>query len=129
MVDIDYIMDMLDWNNSIDIQEQGIRLAQDVKCINVFLQPNSNTHSKNVWDNCAKILSMRTNEELSPYLIELMEWLQDMNWPGAFCILDILKKMVTDPLFRHSYSICLKYAKAMEDETWESNLTMIEKDI
>lgn len=129
MVDIDYIMDMLDRNNSIDIQEQGIRLAQDVKCINVFLQPNSSMYSKNVWDNCAKVLSMRTNEELSPYLIEMMTWLQDMNWPGAFCILNRLKEMVNETLYRHSYSICLKCAKALQDETWENNLAMIEKDI
>ncbi len=28
-----------------------------------------------VWDNCAMILSERTDEELSPYLLQLMEWL------------------------------------------------------
>ncbi len=39
MVNIDYIMDLLDWNNSMEKQEQGIALAKDVKCINVFLQP------------------------------------------------------------------------------------------
>lgn len=128
MVDIDYIMDLLDWNNHTDKQEQGIKLAQNVKCINAFLQPSNQAHGKNVWDNCAKILSKRTNEELSPYLIELMEWLQDMNWPGAFCILDRLKKMVDDPLFQHSYNICLKCAKALEDDVWKNNLEMIEKD-
>lgn len=126
MVDIDYIMGLLDWNNSTDQQEQGIRLAQSVKCINAFLQPNNRAYGKNVWDNCAKILSMRTNEELSPYLIELMIWLQDMNWPGAFCILDRLKAITNEPLFRHSYNICLKCAKALDDEVWENNLNMIE---
>lgn len=39
MVNIDYIMDLLDWNNSAEQQEQGMKLAQSVKCINVFLQP------------------------------------------------------------------------------------------
>lgn len=125
MVNIDYIMDLLDWNNSIEKQEQGIKLAENVKCINVFLQPGSRHYGKNVWDNCAKILSARSNEELSPYLIELMEWLQDMNWPGAFCILDRLKGMVNEQLFQHSYTICLKYAKALDDEVWENNLKML----
>ena len=128
MVNIDYIMDLLDWNNSTEKQEQGVKLAKDVKCINVFLQPCSCHYGKNVWDNCAKILSARSNEELSPYLIELMEWLQDMNWPGAWCILERLKKMVNEPFFQHSYTVCLKYAKASEDEAWESNLLMIMKD-
>ena len=125
MVNIDYIMDLLDWNNSMEKQEQGIALAKDVKCINVFLQPCSKNYNKNVWDNCAKILSARSNEELSPYMIELMEWLQDMNWPGAFCIFDRLKGMVNEQLFQYSYTICLKCARALDDETWESNLKML----
>lgn len=125
MVNIDYIMDLLDWNNSIEKQEQGIEMAKDVKCINVFLQPCSKNYNKNVWDNCAKILSARSNEELSPYMIELMEWLQDMNWPGAFCIFDRLKGMVNEQLFQYSYTICLKCARALDDETWESNLKML----
>lgn len=121
-------MDLLDWNNSIEKQEQGVQLAKDVKCINVFLQPGNCYYGKNVWDNCAKILSERSNEELSPYLIELMEWLQDMNWPGAFCILNRLKGMVNEPLFQYSYTICLKYAQALDDEVWESNLKMLKAD-
>ena len=128
MINIDYIMDLLDWNNSIEKQEQGIALAKDVKCINVFLQPCSKNYNKNVWDNCAKILSARSNEELSPYMIELMEWLQDMNWPGAFCIFDRLKEMVNEQLFQYSYTICLKCARALDDETWESNLRMLKAD-
>lgn len=121
-------MDLLDWNNSIKKQEKGIELAKNVKCINVFLQPGGRYYGKNVWDNCAKILSARSNEELSPYLIELMEWLQDMNWPGAFCILDRLKGMVNEQLFQYSYTICLKYAQALGDEVWKSNLRMIKAD-
>ena len=121
-------MDLLDWNNSIEKQEKGIKLAQNVKCINAFLQPGGRYYGKNVWDNCAKILSARSNEELSPYMIELMEWLQDMNWPGAFCILDRLKGMVNEQLFQHSYTICLKYAQALDDEVWESNLRMLKAD-
>ena len=128
MVNIDYIMDLLDWNNSIEKQEQGIKLAKEVKCINVFLQPGGHYYGKNVWDNCAKILSARSNEELSPYLIELMEWLQDMNWPGAFCILNRLKEMVNEQLFKYSYTICLKCAKALDDEVWESNLKILKAD-
>lgn len=31
MVNIDYIMDLLDWNNSTEKQEQGVKLAKDVK--------------------------------------------------------------------------------------------------
>ncbi len=125
MIDIDYIMGLLDWNKSIADQAEGIKMAENIENINVFLQPCSKNYNKNVWDNCAKILSARSNEELSPYMIELMEWLQDMNWPGAFCIFDRLKGMVNEQLFQHSYTICLKYAQALEDEVWENNLRML----
>ena len=125
MIDIDYIMGLLDWNKSIADQAEGIKMAENIENINVFLQPCSKNYNKNVWDNCAKILSARSNEELSPYMIELMEWLQDMNWPGAFCIFDRLKEMVNEQLFQHSYTICLKYAQALEDEVWENILRML----
>ena len=39
MVYIDYIMDLLDWNSSIEEQARGIELAKEVKCINVFYNP------------------------------------------------------------------------------------------
>lgn len=125
MIDIDYIMGLLDWNKSIADQAEGIKMAENIENINVFLQPCSKNYNKNVWDNCAKFLSARSNEELSPYMIELMEWLQDMNWPGAFCIFERLKGMVNEQLFQHSYTICLKYAQALEDEVWENNLRML----
>ena len=127
MVSIDYIMSLLDWNNSTEQQTQGIELAKRVKCLNVFLQPNNYCYGKNVWGNCAKILSARSNEKLSPYLTELMMWLQDMNWPGAFCILERLKGLVSDPYFERSYTECLKCANALEDESWMNNLRLIKE--
>ena len=95
MLDIDYIMDLLQWDRSSEEQERGIELAKRIRYINVFLQPGFPA-GKSTWDNCAKVLSMKTNAELEPYMIELMEWIQDMNWPGAFCILERLKAMQTE---------------------------------
>lgn len=91
MIDIDYIMSLIDWNKSDNEQVDGIKMAEGVENISVFLQPCNKKYNKNVWDNCAKILSKRTDDELSPYLVELLEWLQDLNWPGALVILDRLK--------------------------------------
>ena len=56
-MDIDRIMDLLDWNNPPEVQEEGRSLARSIRCINVFLQPMHPGHDKNVWDNCAIILS------------------------------------------------------------------------
>lgn len=58
-------------------------------------------------------------------MAELMLWLQDMNWPGAFCILDRLKKLKTFSDFQNAYDICLKCAIALDDDVWKENLEML----
>ena len=127
MINIDYIMNLLDWNQSEENQALGRSLAKDIKCINVFLQPFDKDCGKNVWNNCAIILAEKTDEELSPILIQLLEWVQDLNWPGAFCILERLRKYADDYHFHYSYNICLKCAQALEDDTWINNLKMIKE--
>lgn len=122
MINIDCIMDMLDWNNSSEIQNQAINLAKSVKSINVFIQPLDKLHNKNVWDNCAKILSARSDEELAPYLIPLLEWLQDLNWPGALTILDRMISYADMPFFEFALNECITCATALQDETWLANL-------
>ena len=49
MIDIDYIMGLLDWNKSIADQAEGIKMAENIENINVFLQPCSKNYNKNVW--------------------------------------------------------------------------------
>ena len=47
MIDIDYIMTLLDWNESDENQCYGLELAKKVNCFNVFLQPcNKNINKK-----------------------------------------------------------------------------------
>ena len=128
MVNIDYIMGLLDWNKSINDQVKGIEMAKDVENINVFLQPCNKYYNKNVWDNCAKILSEKTDEELSPYLVELLEWLQDLNWPGALCIVNRLENYVDDISFNLAFNTSIKYAQALKDEVWESNLRGLKRN-
>ncbi|MDY3766699.1 MAG: DUF5071 domain-containing protein [Lachnospiraceae bacterium] len=124
MVDIDYIMDLLNCNNSIEKQEEGIKLACDVKCISAFLQPGV-PYGKNVWENCAIILSKKTDDELYPYVCELLKWLRDMNCPGALCIFDRLQKYANTHDRNTSINICLRDAQALKDDVWESNLRML----
>ena len=88
---IDEIYSMLDWNKPLYIQEIGRELAIYSNNISDFLQPITPKYNKNIWENCAKVLSEKTNDILEPYLKELLEWLQDINWPGALVILERLK--------------------------------------
>ena len=120
---IDELMDMLDWQQPMEIQINGITLAKHIKSINVFLQPHDSRHNKNVWVNCASILASKENDELRPYYFELLRWLQDMNWPGFDIIFERLKKIENDKEFALIYEKTLSYATSLNDEAWIENLT------
>ena len=90
MNNIKKIMEMINWNNDTETQNKGVKWASQIKNLTIFIQPME-YGSKAVWENCAKILSERSDEELVPYLNDILEWLQDMNWPGALTITERLK--------------------------------------
>ncbi len=122
---VEHILNLIDWNNSRAEQAEGIELAKEVKDISAFLQPCSREHNKNVWDNCAVILSERSDEELAPYLTGLLEWLQDLNWPGALCILDRMKRYADKDAFDSAFHSCMKRAQELDDDIWRMNLQSI----
>lgn len=127
MVDITEILDMLDWHMPPEVQTKGIYLAKNIETISPFIQPLTPKHNKNVWENCAVIIAERNDESLTPHLVELLEWLQDMNWPGAFRILHRLKEYSDRKSISSAINICIKKAKTCDDEVWESNLHMLLK--
>ena len=129
MYNIDDIMDMLDWNQSKEEQEKGLKLAKNIKSINVFIQALDPKHNKNVWENCAKVLSERSDEELKPYIIPLLEWLQDMDWPGAFIIFERLKNYKDKNNFDWSYYEVMNRAVKLNDEIWKENLIELSKSL
>ena len=98
---IDEIYDLFIWDSNYSDEEyrnrekKGIDEAIKLKNLFPFIQPIivPTDKSKSVWGSCAKVISLKTDEELEPFLYLLFEWLQDMNWPGAFIIFDRLSKI------------------------------------
>lgn len=125
MNDINEIYSLLDWNNDAQTQQQGIEYANKVKDIEFFIQPITPKYSKNIWENCAQILYSKTDDELKPYLLLLFEWLQDLNWPGAFTICDRINKFEEKDLLNSVKSKCKKLAINNKDYIWLENLDMI----
>ena len=122
MADIAEIMDMIDWHMPSEIRIKGVSLARDTETIIPFIQPLTPEHNKNVWEGCAVIIAEKSDEDLKPYLVELLGWLQDMNWPGADCILDRLRRFSDQTSLTHAYQHCLTCARAQKDAAWEANL-------
>ena len=111
---IDELFEMISWNNTEEIQQKGIEEAQKSKYLSVFIQP---IESKSVWENCAKIISSKSDSELERYLVELFQWLQDMNWPGADIIYTRLKNMSHDKI-QFAYSLSIMRAIKLDDRVW-----------
>ena len=110
MCNIDEIMDMLDWNNSEAVQQKGVELAKNINNICAFVQPNA--PGKSVWENCARIITDRSDDKLKPYLLQLLEWLQDMNWPGAEIIRERLKTYGEMEMLVFNVECCVEKAVA-----------------
>lgn len=89
-MDSNKLYKMLSWNNTKEIQNKGIEEAKKVKDISIFMQPEGD---KSIWENCAKVIVSKENEELRKYLKDLFNWISDLNWPGALIILEKLKSM------------------------------------
>ena len=127
--DITNIYRLIDWNSPIEDQKKGILYAQEIKDISCFIQPMDCQYNKSIWENCAMIISHRTNEELEPYIIPLLEWLQDMNWPGANIICERLKKISIDFIFKPMSYVIMR-ASEKDDKEWLYNLReLVNNDI
>ena len=114
MTEIDVIMGMLDWNNSAEEQAAGLAQAAQAENFQVFLQPCTEHYNKNVWDNCAKTLAMRSDAELDACLENLLAWLRDMNWPGAFLILERLQAFQNSAALHRAIAGSLLCAQALQ---------------
>lgn len=117
MVSLDEIMKMLDWNNDKKVQQRGLELAGEIKDLAVFLQPME-YGSKAVWGNCAEILTRKTDEELRPYLYGMLEWLQDINWPGALNICARLVQYGDVDSLSTALEQCIGVARSTDDDLW-----------
>lgn len=112
MNDINTIYNMLSWEKSHEIQLEGIRLAREIDDLSLLIQPPANP---SVWETCAEILREKTDFELEPYLKSLLEWLQDLNWPGALIILERLKIFSGEKL-KKPFMDCFTYANNLNNE-------------
>ncbi len=115
---IDQLFEYLSWDNSDEVQHLGIEMASKIKHLSVLIMPIEN---KSVWENCAKVLVSKSDDELQLYFIKLFEWFKDMNWPGAYLIYDRLIRVSAEK-FLAAYQYSLLLAKRTKDTAWEKAL-------
>lgn len=128
MSEIDRIMYMIDWNRSAEEQEEGVRLARNIVCLTTFFQPIGPDYSKSVWDNCARILAERPDSELQPYSLEMLRWLEDLNWPGAETILERLIMFQDVSFLVVSLDKLVPVLKMLDNQSWLYFLSFLLKN-
>ena len=127
MKDIDEIYAMLDWNQPNEIQKQGIDYAKNLDLLHLFIQPMDYKYPKNIWENCSIVVCSKSDAELQEVLVLLMEWIQDLNWPGAFNVFDRLRDYNKNTAFYTAYNECINKAEYDNDEIWKEILQSIIK--
>lgn len=120
------IYEMLDSKNDLKTQKKGIELAIKMEVIDDFILPMYPLYNKNIWENCARIIVTRNDQELIPYMMEILEWLQDLTWPGTLIILDRLM-VFSGELLLEPYSKTIIHALEDEEENgeWLNHLAML----
>ena len=123
-VDIDTLFEMLDERKPIEVQEDAIREARKIKSLSVLMQP---VEYKLSWKNCAKVICEKNDEELNSYKYEMLEWLRDLNWPGAFLIMERLEKM-NPQLLLNATIYAVKQALLLKDNEWLTYMSYLLKN-
>ncbi len=133
---IDELYNLFMWDNQLSDEEneakaqKGIDAAKQIKNLFPFIQPIivPPEKSKSVWEPCAKVVSMRSDEELQPFMFQLLEWIADPNWPGALIIYERLTQMPYA-----SIESALRFsrirAEQAHDSSWLSMLNDLNQDM
>lgn len=119
------VLKMLSCNNSEEVQAEGLKLASDIKYLGDFFQPSIDGESESLWDNCAVVLSEKTDRELSDYLLWCFIWIHDMNCSGADIIFNRLKKYTDTKSLEREKNKAIKIAQVLNNEEWLKTLYQI----
>lgn len=114
--EIDFYIDKLDWNYPQEENELAINKLVDIdnNYMDMLLQPRC---IKCYWDNAATVLKKIGYPRIEPIIPGLLEWLQDLNWPGAQTVVDIFRDIDNDVLKPYIRDALIR-ADDEDDEMW-----------
>lgn len=76
---------------------------------------------KGLFQRCALIISKMPIDFIAKHAVDLMEWFQDLNWPGVDEIFAALSQLPEEEL-TVALNISLETARNTQDEEWDYNL-------
>lgn len=83
---------------------------------------------KDYWENCAKVLCGLDKGKMSQYIPAMLEWLQDLNWPGAVRVLMHLKSFPNEMIKKPLEDAVYRAVETKDDEWLYSLSSFIENE-
>ena len=78
-------------------------------------------YSKEYWEYSALVLKKRAYPTIGDVILELFDWLKDINWPGSMTIKEILYSIPRNILIKYLEEVIDK-ANSIKDVVWLENL-------
>ncbi|QVK19002.1 DUF5071 domain-containing protein [Mycoplasmatota bacterium] len=115
---INKLLLQLSWNNPKEIQEKAVNELVEMEDLDLtLLLLPLEPFGKCCWENAAKVLYRKEYPKVKDIIPQLFEWLQFMNWPGAYIIVELLKT-IPKHILMLSIESTVKVAISEEDEDW-----------
>ena len=122
LMNIDDILEMLREDQPDSIRQAGFEKAREIGTVSVFVRPVSEHIGMETWENCARVLAVRSDHELRPILFRLFEWLRDATLPGAVTIARRLHVYTRDEDFSMTLNAVLSMASREGDRHWAGDI-------
>jgi len=72
---------------------------------------------KGSWDNKAQVIAAQSDHVLEHYAAGVLDWLQDLNWPGSMRLFERLAAVRKGRLDA-AIAECIQFAESLNDEEW-----------
>lgn len=117
----------LDWNQPKEVQAAA-KKAIKLKIGNDLSPLMIRNLQKSQWENAAEILESLDPSRVAPFTPDLLEWMKDMNWPGANRVFDMLIQFQKHELLPDIDSAISK-AREDADEDWVDSLLILREEV
>ena len=118
------IIEMLNCDNSGEVQQKGIELALAENDLDFVMYHSSNPMYAT---NCAKIITSLDYDKCKKYIGDLFTWIESFNNVGAEDIYDYLKK-APEEIISEELVLAKKFAMRHNNVDALSILSMLEKE-
>ena len=118
------LIECLAWNckdNDIAIAALKELIAKSPVSIMLVMQT---PFRKELWENEAKVIASQDDDVIKVYLVPLLNWIADLNWPGSEIIFDRIVALGGKETIRVVEKVCC-FAQHRGEISWSKHLTLL----